>query len=326
MKKIYFLAALLSGVVTFAQNASFETVSIGSSESYWNGADLSGTENPSGIFTSSYSESVFDFKTVYDTSWGAAYGLWSSGWAYSNQTSDTLTNLNGQHSSYAGGAFSGSQYAMGQQNSTITLNDNTADFSTIYITNSNYAAHSMLNGDMFAKQFGGTTGDDPDWFLLTIVGYDDQNQKIDSIELYLADYRFTDNSQDYVLKDWTQVDLSSIATSSYIEFNLSSSDVGAWGMNTPAFFAIDEITPSTSISVAEVSTDIALYPNPVNDQIFISGGNEISAYQVLSLDGKVLSTRQFQSGSIDVSSLSSGTYLIRLLGKTEVTTKSFIKY
>jgi hypothetical protein len=35
-----------------------------------------------------------------------------------------------------------------------------------------YAALSMRDGDGFAKQFGGASGDDPDYFLLTITGRD----------------------------------------------------------------------------------------------------------------------------------------------------------
>jgi hypothetical protein len=28
-----------------------------------------------------------------------------------------------------------------------------------------------------------------------------------------------------------------------VEFNLSSSDMGAWGMNTPGYFVIDTVVP-----------------------------------------------------------------------------------
>ena len=72
----------------------------------------------------------------------------------------------------------------------------------------------------FGKQFGsqydangsvdGTDGED--WFLLKILCYNLSDVLVDSVELYLADYRFADNTQDYIQKDWTTVSLTSSET------------------------------------------------------------------------------------------------------------------
>jgi hypothetical protein len=59
------------------------------------------------------------------------------------------------------------------------------------------------------------------------------------VEFYLADFRFADNSQDYILDSWGFVDLSALGTVDFLEFDLSSSDNGAFGMNTPGYFALD---------------------------------------------------------------------------------------
>ena len=56
-----------------------------------------------------------------------------------------LTGTAGQHSSYAGGAYSGSNYAIGKNGSEIILAGGVSP--ELRITNVNYAAHSMLNGD-----------------------------------------------------------------------------------------------------------------------------------------------------------------------------------
>jgi hypothetical protein len=45
------------------------------------------------------------------------------------------------------------------------------------------------------------------------------------------------------LNQWSEVDLSSLGEVKSIEFALSSSDVGTWGMNTPAYFAADTVVP-----------------------------------------------------------------------------------
>src|SRR5690606_18804829 len=40
---------------------------------------------------------------------------------------------------------------------------------------------------------------------------------------------------------WAQVDLSDVAAAERLEFSVTSSDVGAFGINTPAYFAVDDI-------------------------------------------------------------------------------------
>jgi hypothetical protein len=61
------------------------------------------------------------------------------------------------------------------------------------------------------------------------------------VEFYLADFRFENNGEDYIVDTWEYVDLSSLGVVNKLEFSLGSSDVGAWGMNTPAYFVIDTI-------------------------------------------------------------------------------------
>ncbi|MEQ8495595.1 MAG: DUF4465 domain-containing protein, partial [Gammaproteobacteria bacterium] len=108
-------------------------------------------------------------------------------------------------------------------------------------TNTTYAALSMLNGDGFAKPFGGASGDDADWLLLTVTGLDASDAVTGIVEVYLADYRFADNALDYVLDEWLYVALDGLGTVSALEFAMSGSDVGPSGLNTPSYFAIDDI-------------------------------------------------------------------------------------
>ena len=44
-----------------------------------------------------------------------------------------------------------------------------------------------------------------------------------------------------ILKDWTYCDLSSLGEVTKLTFALSSTDNGDYGMNTPAYFCIDEL-------------------------------------------------------------------------------------
>jgi hypothetical protein len=109
------------------------------------------------------------------------------------------------------------------------------------ITNTTYAALSMANGDAFSKQFGGVGGDDPDWLSVTFTGYDELDAVTGEVEVVLADYRFLDNALDYIIDAWTLVDLTGLGTVKSVGFSFDGSDQGSFGLNTPSYFAIDDI-------------------------------------------------------------------------------------
>lgn len=148
----------------------------------------------------------------------------------------------------------------------------------VYITNTTYAYYSMLEGDGFAKRFGGPSGTDPDYFKLTILGYDKNGTKTGEIVFYLADFRFDDNSEDYILDKWKWVELSSLGKVKKIKFALSSTDNDPnFGMNTPAYFALDDFNGKEPTSDS---------PLPVIDD---SGSdNSISCFISAMPDGKGL--------------------------------------
>jgi hypothetical protein len=123
----------------------------------------------------------------------------------------------------------------------VTGEDYATTISGAYFTNTTYAYLSMLEGDSFAKQFGGVTGDDEDYFKLIIKGIDEMGEYTGTVDFYLADFRFEDNSLDYIVDEWTWVDLTSLGDVIGLEFSLESSDAGDWGMNTPAYFAMDDL-------------------------------------------------------------------------------------
>ncbi len=182
----------------------------------------------------------FDVRDArFDNVYSVDFGSWS-GWAYSNRTDNTTAGFTNDLSSFSGSGAAGSATygvsfvdalsPLGPPSITLPAGDT-----------STYAGLSMLQGDSFAKTFGGETGNDPDWFLLTIIGKDATDAAVGTIEFYLADYRFADNSQDYIVDAWTEVDVSSLSAAQSLEFSLTSTDNGSFGMNTPAYFAIDDI-------------------------------------------------------------------------------------
>ncbi len=198
----------------------------------------------------------------------SAFGTWS-GFAISNQTDTTTPGYLNPYSSYTGSGAGGSPtYAVaygylevqpttfiGQSfvfdpNDIAQLNRLPSIYlpanyqaQSVAITNTTYAALAMRDGDGPSKKFGGASGSDPDFFKVSVYGINASSQVLGSrVDFMLADYRFANNSQDYIVNTWQQLDLSSLAGATSLHFNVSSSDVGNFGMNTPGFFALDNLT------------------------------------------------------------------------------------
>ncbi len=166
-------------------------------------------------------------------------------WVYSNRTDTTTEGFMNQHSAVAGGGAEGSaNYAIANVGAPVAGFAGPVAVQGAWFTNTTYAALSMLNGDGFAKKFGGADGSEADWFKLTVIGLDGVGQNTGSVDFMLADFRFDDPSQDYIVTDWRWLDLSGLGVVSGLQFALSSSDSGAFGINTPAYFAMDSLTVS----------------------------------------------------------------------------------
>ncbi|MFT7155875.1 MAG: hypothetical protein ACI8Q1_000878 [Parvicella sp.] len=318
MKKVYFFAAALFAVSAHAQTVDFEDLTLPGAQTFWNGSDQSGNFTTSGP--------QIEFENAYDTAWG---GYWSAGFAYTNQVSDTMTGTNGQYSSFADGGMGGTgNYVIGKGGSEMEIITGITpqDLSHVNITNTNYAASSMLNGDQFAKVFGGSTGDDQDWFLLTIKGYNGASL-VDSTEFYLADYRFSDNSLDYIVDQWTEVQLG-WANVTNVTFGLTSSDNSGGYMNTPSFFAMDDIVMENTVGIQEENVVLSLYPNPTNDVINISlDGAANGNYVITNMQGQIVENNMLtnETTALNVSNLSTGIYQITVQTNLGLVTRKFQK-
>lgn len=198
----------------------------------------------------SFNEGPFEFESKYDTAWG---GFWSGGFAMSSMRDDTTEGYTNLYSAIPAKANDGTTYLIGQNNSRISCNKDEYNviIRKISITNSTYAYWSMRKGDFFAKKFGGVSGNDPDYFKIRIYGYPTKfTTKItDAINLeeyadvYLADFRDSINANDFILDHWLELNIDSLFTHSVesLRFELFSSDTSQFGINTPAFFALDKI-------------------------------------------------------------------------------------
>ncbi len=325
MKKIYLAAVLLTAIQSFSQStcvSTFDGFSL-APESYWDGSDQTGGFS---------GDCLWYYNNVYDTAWG---GYWASGWVYSNMTDDT--SAGNQFSTYAGGDFTGGGNYLcgtsfsGNLGTSLSFTVPTGDLS-FYVANNTYTAISMRDGDMFGKQFGdtvnasgsvdGTNGED--WCKLSIYAYS-SGSLVDSQEVYLADYRFSDDTQDYILDTWEFVDFTGTTDIDSLNFRMSSSDVGSFGMNTPAFFCMDHMSADYFVSVAEeVKLPLNFFPNPAQDQFVIEQGT--GRLEIYGMDGRLIKDQVISNmESVSIHELPSGMYQLVLRENVGFRTARLIK-
>lgn len=321
MKILLTIIICALGLDTIAQSTiDFENFDL-AQDTFLNGSDLSGGFISEGLL----------FPNLYNVD----FASWE-GWAISNVKNDSTGGYLNQYAAYAGGGADETEtYAVANayQPAKIKILDEFQGFDIyakkIMITNATYTALSMRDGDAFAKKFGGETGNDPDYLLLTIKGWRKGELLLDSIDFYLADYRFEDNSSDFIIKEWTEVDLNTLIFSDSLSFSLSSSDVGMFGMNTPAYFCIDQADISSAIvSVDELERKRhSIFPNPAQNVINLVGDQFVNAnYNIISNNGVIIKQGRLRNHQADISGLPNGHYFMRLKTEKGIEMLAFMKH
>jgi len=82
---------------------------------------------------------------------------------------------------------------------------------------------------------------------------------------------------------------------------------------------------NNTLSVEEFNTKkIKLYPNPVTNQLFVSGKEEAYGLEIYSSEGRLLQSKILQNNTALQLDLSSGLYLARISAKGKTETQKFI--
>lgn len=262
------------------------------------------------------------FPTRYANDFG---GYWAEGWAFSSKhdsatvktsfTRHLFCNKNGK------GHSSSNVFLIGQQDAVLKLKSKEKNaIAGFHINNNTAAYNSMLLGDDFGKKFGGNSGTDPDYFLLTAYCYGWKNGKdstyIDSVNLYLADFRGNTNS-DYILKEWTWMAMpkSKDIQVNQVKFKLRSTDNGGLGMNTPAYFALDFLSVESPLSNPKLNTSkFNIFPNPATDKIYLNAKELIQYFRIKDLSGKTIYQQKCFSNKLELATteFQSGIYFIEV--------------
>ncbi len=251
------------------------------------------------------------------------FDYWS-GFSISADTNTTTPGFTNQYSAIAGkGAAGTSAYAVGYIFDPIIVRligkASGKPMIGMYVTNSTYAYLSMRDGDAFAKKFGGESGKDPDFLLLTIKKYSGGAIADDSINFYLADYRSPSASKDYIVSDWKYIDLTNLGEVDSLVIKLTSSDVGIFGMNTPAYVCIDEVSTDNLLSAYSLNKDsetLSISPNPVSDILYLDLPSK-GLCAIHDIQGRTLWSQSLEAGQhqIPVTDFPKGVYFINFNGK-----------
>ncbi len=195
---------------------------------------------------------------INETGFGGTYNYWNGGFAVSRWNDKTAGDYTNQCSVYYGNSGSGNggygnsqTFAVGYgYNDTYSgfvgtpkLYFSTASTEKVirgaYICNSTYGYITMRDGNSFSTKFG-----PDDWFKLAACGYKADGTKVAATaELYLADMREDEETGEAlgITDTWRWFDLSVLGAVHKIEFDMLGSDTGAYGLNTPAYFCMDNL-------------------------------------------------------------------------------------
>jgi len=261
--KLFGLIIFMGVSTTFlAQTVvDFEDLSL-DPESHWDGSDLSGS------FTSGYAT----FFNYYDET----YFMWE-GFAYTNETDNTTYSFDNQYTSAAGiGAEGSANYAVSWVN-TDWMNDyspipTVVKFDTetmpeiipgMYVSLNAYSSLYIADGDFYENG--------NHWLKLRINAISTTTWFATSREFIIADYRFENAEDNFKFDSWNYIDMSWAEGADSLNFILLSSDSGDYGVNTPAYFCLDNIGANLPIGVPQLETEIASsYTIAYGESVYIS--------------------------------------------------------
>lgn len=123
----------------------------------------------------------------------------------------------------------------------------------------------------------------------------------DNIDTILAT-----NAQNAIDKNWT------------VRYHVDNSDITTTG----------NYECTTDINSIELDNDVKIYPNPVDDLLYIDSESTINEIRIFDISGKEIFNKTINyltNTSIDLSSLISGTYFLQIYTDKGVNKHSFIK-
>ena len=125
----------------------------------------------------------------------------------------------------------------------------------------------------------------------------------------------------YGIDEWEWIDLN--AETEFYAIAQGMNAKGEWGEITKVEFK------TTTESVAELDANFNVYPNPVNDKLYIETDAEIEEAVIYDIYGRVQNLRNSETqklrNSIDVTNLNSGVYFVKVVTEKGEAVQRFVK-
>ncbi len=235
---------------------------------FWNGPDTKGVSAIGTYYDRQLIGSFPSGSYSFENNHSLDFGSWE-GFAYSNRTETTFSVITpDQYNSVVGSGYAGSEnYAVAYSKGVITVLNKPVEGDVIngcYITNNAYAMNSMTVGDGYAHKF--TTGD----FLKIVFTGHHADGTESKAEYYLADFRSAKEADHYCLDTWQWADLRPLGKVTSVSYAVEGSDNGQFGLNTAAYFCMDNFNGERVVTEAETQSE----------------GGEISLDKFFSFDDK----------------------------------------
>lgn len=229
--------------------ATFENLYL-DNESFWAGPDTKGQAVPGMYGGEDVNGSFVSGSYQFSNSCNTKLASWS-GFAYSNRTATNFNTITpDQYNSIVGSGYDNSEnFAVAFNGGEIKVLNAPLTGDSIrgcYITNSAWTANTILNAKEsdYAHKFA-----KGDWMKITFTGHRADGTEA-TVDYYLADYRAAKEADYYCLDTWQWVDLRSLGKVTSITYSLSGSDSGQYGLNTPAYFCLDNFNGNRVVSEA----------------------------------------------------------------------------
>ena len=179
--------------------------------------------------------------------------------------------------------------------------------------------------------------DKSDFCIVEVVAlYENNMTSVGAVEIYSSEFEVpqnlnaTDNTSKIVVS-WDAVEkatsyevyrnskfLAEVETTSYTDGNFLKDEelcyqVRAIFGNNKSAFTKEVCVTATADMIEEIDSKVEIYPNPVNDILYVEAGTEIEKVVVYDVYGRQQTTvNGQQSLSIDLSNLKSGIYFIKI--------------
>ncbi len=224
-------------------------------------------------------------------------------------------------------------------NGTILYGNGNLTFTTISFSaiSSNNGAFGDLNSDGFIDSFNGSVvrfndANDNHWVTINLVGYESNINGIGArIEVTTASgtqIRDVRSGEGFAylstLNSHIGLGLNTTITSLTVKWPSGTVDTFT---NLPVddIYVIHE---GFLLNVAEnTNTQLSLYPNPATDVISLTYNTPLNdaTYTIYTIDGKQIQAGKLLNKQINVATLATGTYILRVVENSVVSNQQFIK-